>query len=107
MPPRSPSRAPATAKLPPSPMPAWFRPAILIVGAMVLLAIFTNEFADPDAWWQLKSGDYIVHQHKLPVPDPFSFTADLGKAFYPGEENVRYFNLTHSWLSQVLFYTAY
>lgn len=91
----------------PAPIPAWVRPAILIAAALVLVAMFTTEFADSDSWWQLKTGDYIVHHHKLPVPDPFSFTADLGKDAYPGEGNIRYFNLTHSWLSQVLFYAAY
>ena len=69
--------------------------------------MFTTEFADTDAWWQLKTGEYIAHHRKLPVPDPFSFTAYLGKAAYPGEENIRYFNLTHSWLSQVVFYAFY
>src|ERR1044071_2340066 len=107
MPPRSPSRTVTAAPKPPVPLPNWVRPLILVAAAIVLMAMFTTEFADPDAWWHLKTGEFIVQQHKLPVPDPFSFTTYLGKPAFAGEENVRYFNLTHEWLSQVIFYGFY
>ena len=119
MPPRSTAR---TAPLPPKapvktptaepgklslPAPAWLRPVILVLGVVLLISLFTTESSDSDTWWHLKTGQYIVQQHKLPVPDPFSWTTYLGKPAYPGEETTRYFNLTHEWLSQVLLYSAF
>jgi hypothetical protein len=52
------------------------------------------------------NGRYVVEHHQIPIPDPFSFTTDLGKPL-PGEETVRAFNLTHSWLGQTIIYLAY
>src|SRR5258708_39218703 len=49
----------------------------------------------------------MVQHGSLPVPDPFSFTTNLGKPMYVGEEKVRYFNLTHEWLAQVIWYAIY
>ncbi len=75
--------------------------------AVFLLGIFSTEIADTDFWWHLKTGQYVFEHHKLPVPDPFSYTSDLGEPAYPGEENVRYFNLTHEWLAQLAWYVIY
>jgi hypothetical protein len=59
--------------------------------------------SDPDSWWHLATGRYIVQQHRLPVPDPFAYTtAAAPKA--PGEATVRRFNLTHEWLAQSVWY---
>lgn len=69
--------------------------------------MFSTEIAGSDTWWQLKTGEYILHNHALPVPDPFSYTTNLGKPAYPGEEQVRRFNLTHEWLAQAIFYAIY
>jgi hypothetical protein len=80
---------------------------ILIAATLLLLACFSPAFQDHDAWWQLKTGQYIVQNHKLPVPDPFAFTTYTGKPAYPGEDATRYFNLTHEWLAQALMYAAY
>src|SRR5947208_5034505 len=80
----------------------WLRAAILAITALLLAAHTSSEVADTDTWWHLKTGQYIVQQHALPSPDPFSFTTYLGKPMYPGEANTRYFNLTHEWLAQVL-----
>ena len=68
------------------------------------MGLFSTEVSGYDTWWHLKTGDYIVHFRSLPVPDPFSYTSDLGKPAYPGEEQVRRFNLTHEWLAQVVLY---
>ncbi|MDR3698683.1 MAG: hypothetical protein P4L56_03550 [Candidatus Sulfopaludibacter sp.] len=80
---------------------------ILLAAALLLLACFSPAFQDHDAWWQLKTGQYIVQNHKLPVPDPFAFTTYLGQSAYPGEDATRYFNLTHEWLAQAFMYAAY
>ncbi len=80
---------------------------ILVAAAVLLLACFSPAFNDHDAWWHLKTGQYIVQNHKLPVPDPFAFTTYIGRASYPGEDATRYFNLTHEWLAQSFLYLAY
>jgi hypothetical protein len=87
--------------------PVWLRPAILGLSALLLMAWSTPETLDPDTWWHLKTGQYIVQHHGLPVPDPFAFTTYLGKQAYRTEELTRYFNLTHEWLSQILLYLTY
>jgi hypothetical protein len=116
MPPRSSSRpapvpppAPEPVKLGPFdlPAPSWTRLAIAFLAAFLLFSLFTSETGDSDTWWHLKTGQYIVQEKKLPVPDPFSWTTHLGKESYPGEEMTRRFNLTHEWLSQAAMYAAY
>jgi hypothetical protein len=91
---------------PPAAAPAWLRPAILTLGAILLMACFSTEVADSDTWLHLETGKYVVEHHQIPNPDPFSFTTYLGKPL-PGEETVRAFNLTHSWLGQTIIYLAY
>jgi len=93
----------APAKLP----PRWLRPLILVLGAVFLIALLSRPFMDSDAWWQLKTGQYIVQNHQLPVPDPFSFTTARSRTAYPGEEQIRRFNLTHEWLAQAALYLAW
>ena len=78
-----------------------------VLVALFLCGIFSTEAADTDFWWHLKTGEYIAEHGKLPVPDPFSYTSSYGPPAYPGEETVRYFNLTHEWLAQVLWWLLY
>ncbi len=73
--------------------------------ALLLGVLFSGEIRDNDIFWHLRTGRYIVETHRLPVPDPFSWTS-TGSA-YPGEEVTRRFNLTHEWLSQVALYLTY
>jgi hypothetical protein len=86
--------------------PAWLRPAIVVLAGFLLIACFSTEVADSDTFWHLKTGQYLLEHHKLPLPDPFSFTTYLGTP-QPWEETVRAFNLTHEWLAQVILYLAY
>jgi hypothetical protein len=90
----------------PGPSIHWLRVMTLILTAICLLGLFSQEISDTDFWWHLKTGQYIVETHRLPVPDPFAYTTSISPA-YAGEETVRHFNLTHEWLSQVLMYTVY
>ncbi len=90
----------------PSSSPAWLRPAIIALTAILLMACFSTEVSDSDTWLHLETGKYVVDQHKLAIPDPFSFTTYLGPAL-PSEATVRAFNLTHEWLSQSLLYLSY
>ena len=78
--------------------------ALIALGAVCLLGLFSTEAADTDFWWHLKTGKYVVQRRALPAPDPFSYTAYLGRPAYAGEEKVRYFNLTHEWLAQAVWY---
>jgi len=95
---------PAPAK--PNFAPAWLRPAIVVLAALLLLACFSTEVADSDTFFHLEAGKYVLDHHRLPLPDPFSFTTYLGKAL-PGEDVVRSFNITHSWLGEVIIYLSY
>ncbi len=90
-----------------APRPAWLKPLTLVLGGLCLLGLFSTEIADTDFWWHLKTGEYVVQHHSLPVPDPFSYTTSLGAPAYPGEERTRYFNLTHEWLAQAIWYLIY
>lgn len=47
---------------------------------------------DPDLWWHLRTGQWIVETGHIPHSDPFSFT----KAGQPW--------VSHEWLSEVIFY---
>jgi hypothetical protein len=87
--------------------PSWLRPAILVAAALALMGRFSTASADSDTWWHLKTGQYIVRNHALPVPDPFSFTTYIGAPAYPGEATTRDFNLKHEWLAQAVLYLTY
>ncbi len=80
---------------------------LLALGGLCLLGLFSNEISDTDFWWHLKTGQFVLQRRALPVPDVFSYTADLGRPAYSGEEKVRYFNLTHEWLAQAVWYVIY
>jgi hypothetical protein len=108
---RPPRQTPAQPVVPVPREPAtsspWLRPAVLFLAALALFGWFSTAVADSDTWWHLKTGQYILQNRALPVPDPFSFTTYLGAPAYPGEETTRDFNLKHEWLAQVLFYLTY
>ncbi len=66
--------------------------------AILSLALFTmtiREISDPDFWWHLRAGQYMVETATIPHTDPFAFTAQ-------GKEWV-----AHEWLSEVFIYAAY
>jgi len=84
----------------------WLQAATLLLSAACLLSLFSSEIADTDFWWHLKTGQYIVEHHSLPVPDPFAYTTMSAPA-YRAEDQVRRFNLTHEWLSQISMYAVH
>jgi len=79
----------------------------LALTALFLVGLFSTEISDPDFWWHLKTGQYIVTQHRLPVPDPFAYTTALAPPVSADEAATRQFNLTHEWLSQAVWYVIY
>ena len=87
--------------------PALLAIASVLLAGLVLIGLFSTEIADTDFWWHLKTGQYILQHHTLPVPDPFSFSTALNPPADSGEAGVRHFNLTHEWLAQALMYGVY
>ncbi len=66
------------------------------VPLMVAVALCqVTPFTDPDMWWHLKTGEWIVQHHALPTTNTFSHT----------EPNHPW--LVFEWLSQVTFYLAH
>ncbi len=66
--------------------------------ATLFLALFvmaTREIADPDFWWHLRAGQYIVETQTIPRADIFSFT-NAGKPW-----------VAHEWLSQIFIYAIF
>jgi hypothetical protein len=88
-------------------VPRWLLPVLLALSAVLLSGLFSTEISDPDFWWHLKTGQYIVTQHRLPVPDPFAYTTASAPPVSPDEAATRHFNLTHEWLAQVVWYLIY
>ena len=64
-------------------------PVILLMG---LFGMTARNATDPDLWWHLRTGQWIVDTGQVPHSDPFSFT----RAGHPW--------VSHEWLSEVLFY---
>ncbi len=63
--------------------------AVLFLG---IFAMAARHSTDPDLWWHLATGRFIVQHHTVPRTDPFSYTR-AGKPW-----------IAHEWLSDVLFY---
>jgi hypothetical protein len=80
---------------------------IVALCGILLLGLFSREIYDSDFWWHLRTGQYIMEKHSLPVPDPFAWTTAEAHNAYPGEARTRQFNLTHEWLAQVIFYAIW
>ena len=64
-------------------------PVVLLLG---LLGVTARPALDPDLWWHLRTGQWIVETGHVPHSDPFSFTR-TGHAW-----------VSHEWLSEVVFY---
>jgi len=81
----------------------------IILLALVFLGIFglfSVEVRDPDFWWHLKTGDYLVQQRALPATDPFAYTSPAENPLNPDSVRMK-FILAQYWLSQVLFSLIY
>lgn len=77
----------------------YFRNAVLgliIMGILLLIIkLFHGGIGDPDTWWHLAAGQYIVENGTIPKQDIFSWTL-AGQPW-----------ITHEWLPEVFFYLAY
>ena len=65
---------------------------VLLVG-IFLLNLFPG--TDPDLWWHMATGRYIVETGTIPRVDPFSYTA-TGRPW-----------VAHEWLAEVVLYLTY
>jgi hypothetical protein len=66
--------------------------------AVFTIGIFALAFrnaTDPDLWWHLRTGQLMLHTHKVFHLDPYSFTK-FGQPW-----------VNHEWLSQILIYGLY
>ncbi len=75
-----------------------FRRVLVLIAVFTFpaaLAIQTATVADPDLWWHLRTGQWIVQHHIVPATDQFS-------AFGIDKPWVAY-----SWLFEVLLYAVY
>lgn len=88
-------------------VPAWLPKITLAVTAICLIGIFCSPIADTDFWWHLKTGQYIVERHSLPLPDPFAYTSAVTQPSEASARQIQHFNLTHEWLAQTLLYVVY
>jgi hypothetical protein len=64
-------------------------PTVLFFG---LFAMTARDATDPDLWWHLASGQFIVEHRGVPHTDPFSYT----RAGQPW--------IAHEWLTDILLY---
>jgi hypothetical protein len=89
------------------PAPPWLAPVLLaLTAALLCWACSPPKSPTPISGGTLKTGQYIVTQHRLPVPDPFAYTT-ASAAYFAGEAATRHFNLTHEWLAQAVWYLIY
>lgn len=82
--PVSTSTAPAPMRLPARPLPVGrlrlterIRAKALVLGGLliVLPAFFIKSNSDPDYWWHLRDGQWIVQHLTLPAHDLYTYTA--------------------------------
>lgn len=71
------------------------RSLVIFIVLVVIFVTALQPITDPDFWWHLKTGEYIVQNHGIPHTDPFSHTRF-------GSEWV-----AHEWLSEVFMYGVY
>jgi hypothetical protein len=67
------------------------------LAAVLLLAVpavvcLRERLGDPDLWWHLRTGEWILVNGRVPTEDPFSYTA----AGHPW--------IAYSWLAELVFY---
>jgi hypothetical protein len=90
---------PATPAADAAPGDIWFRvlvtAAIYAVPLLVALRPVGDPIYDPDIWWHLRAGQWVVEHGGVPANDPFSLPG-LGKPW-----------VAYSWLYEVVVYGLY
>jgi hypothetical protein len=71
-------------------------PVVLTFLLLTLVFILAHgKVADPDIWWHLHNADFLIHSHRLPRYDMYSFSV-------PGHPWIN-----HEWLSDLPYYFAW
>src|SRR6266851_991118 len=71
------------------------RRLLVIVLMAVIFTLAAQPITDPDFWWHLKTGQYVVETMTIPHADIFS-TTRFGSEW-----------VTHEWLSEVFIYSVF
>jgi hypothetical protein len=71
------------------------RALLAFVFMLIIFTLSARQIIDPDFWWHLRTGQYLVETGSIPKSDIFS-TVFYGKEW-----------ITHEWLSEVLIYSIY
>lgn len=76
--------------------PAGWAPRVLLAAALVVAAVpLLDVLGDPDVWWHIRLGRWILDNHAVPRGELFSYTA-AGASVTP-----------HEWGAEVLFDLLY
>jgi hypothetical protein len=73
---------------------AWLSdPRRALLGAVLILtaAVGLDALSDPDVWWHIRLGDWIIAHHQIPAGELFAYTA-FGNPL-----------VVHEWLSETIF----
>lgn len=46
----------------------------VLLGVLIVLSAYQIQYRDADIFWALRSGEWIVNNHMVPLTDPFSYT---------------------------------
>jgi hypothetical protein len=82
--------------------PARMMGSVVVYSAIALLFLRSFYLADPDIWWHLATGRWIVAHHTVPVTDPFS-------SYGAGKPWIVYswlFDIVMQWLFRRLSYMS-
>jgi hypothetical protein len=79
---------------------------LLALCFLFIFGLFSVEIKDPDFWWHLKTGEYIVQTGSVPETDPFAYTSTPKDPLSPESVRIK-FILAQYWLAQVLFYWVF
>ena len=71
------------------------RKLLVFVFFLMIFTVAARPITDPDFWWHLKTGQYVLQTRSIPHTDIFS-------SFHFGKEWV-----THEWLSEVFIFAGY
>ena len=93
----SPTAGSPPAKLPPGRLVPWAQGCVLVAlyAASAILCLRIASVSDPDAWWHLRAGEWIMQHFAVPQTDPFS-------SFGAGKPWVAY-----SWLYELLIFQLF
>ena len=75
------------------------RRVLVIVFLIALFSMSAREITDPDFWWHLKTGQYILETRSIPRYDVFSYGAERGgdELIEIGRGHSRRGNLAGEW----------